>query len=419
LVTPITSHLASFRQALPSMQRGVQIAKRCMKAIVPAACAYDFLKGTRLFTMGSWSMVSGVGILMLYLPSLVKKGHAAFQEWVFEQAKMAIDREDVQALKFFLRFIDDINRKDQNGDTLLHYFSGKRPVNIRILIALKENGANPFARNKQDKMAIFSIAGHVIPLRIFFNCHGTAFQKCKTVQAFCELLFPAFRTKLPPYNDETKRKLKLSSPLNQFVDDIPKLANQFSDAPSFSLLVKEMEKMDANNSKPLSFEEWTTRFLDRCPLYKSLYEQARSPDIKEGEFSHYLVEKHTVFISASEKTYEEKFQTLIFETFNALQQEDFKGIIRLVKSGEIHLEENAFLREYLEYRSYVGELFLEHHLQFVHPTPTLEEFWVEQNKGHTDFYRNALCMEGSYLLFFEKHSEYLKRRIDEINQGLI
>ncbi|HSW73335.1 MAG TPA: hypothetical protein VLG44_08035, partial [Chlamydiales bacterium] len=395
----------------------------CMKAIVPAACAYDFLQGTRLFTMGSWSMVSGIGLLMLYLPSLLKRGHIAFQEWAFEQAKMAIDREDVQALQFFLGFLHDINQRDQNGDTLLHYFSGKRPVHIKMLMALKNSGADPFARNREGKMAIFSIAGHVIPLRIFFNCHGPAFQKCKTVQEFCELLFPAFRTKLPPYKDITQRKLKLSSPLEQFIDEIPTLAKKFSDAPSFSLLVKEMEKEDAESiakkGTPLSIEEWTTRFLDRCPLYKILYEQARSPAIKEGELSHYLVEKHTVFISASEKNYEEKFQTLIFETFNALQLEDFQRIIQLVKAGEIHLEENAFLREYLEYRSYVGELFLEHHLQFESPTPTLVEYWVEQNKGHTDFYRNAWCMEGDYLLFFEKHPEFLKHRLQEINQALI
>lgn len=438
MIPALSSPLLSFSQMLPSsitVEKGMNIAQSCMKAIVPTACVYDFLQGTRLFTMGSWSMASSLGLFALYLPSLLKKGDETVQEWIFERLKWTIDSCDVESYLFFLGLLRDVNRTDKDGNSLLHYFLiRKRIVKTEMIVALKKRGANPFARNKNREMALYRGRSVVSLLLLFFDLHGPVFQKCKTIKDLCEILFPPSRGSLPPNSEQLQAKLGDLSILQNFTDELSSQVGRLAAAPSFKDIEKEMDAIDTASrrtlGRPLTVKEFAKKILEICPLYKWLYEQAKSPDIKQensdsihfqkGAGGFYDTSTHSIHIGP--KNFRHDFYFLIFETCNAFLKDILLRVSNLEDSGEISPEEGVFLREFVEHKTCFCCASILQGLKFDYPKPKkFEEHWINSNKpgdgfmAHADTYRTI----RNILPYLEKNPRYLKRRLAAVNQGLI
>lgn len=433
MIATITARLGQILPTQASLQKGASLGKSCMRAIVPAACAYDLFQRTRLFSLGSWSLASSLGLLVLYLPSLLKKGDEAVQEWIFERLKGAIECCNAPDFLFFLGLLRDVNRADKDGNTLLHHFFIKRRVvNLKLLVALKKRGADPFARNKNREMALIRARSSVDCFLIFFDCKPSLFQGCKTIDQICEILFPPNREKLPPNAEVLQAKVGDLSILQKFTSELSSQIGHLEGALSFCEIIKDIEMSDTvlikSTGRSLTIEEIAKRILEICPLYQWLYEQANKPSIVQEDRESlafqtevkcfYDTFTHTIHIGHGKDHYNH-FVFLIFETCNAILKNILMRVMNLEESGEINPEEGVFLREFVEHKTAFCCSSFIRGLKHDYPMPKeLKDHWISVNKAkkgfmpHADTYRTNRNM----LPFLEKNPGYLKKRTSEINR---
>lgn len=431
MITALGSPLVAFSQIIPSnasIQRGMDIAKRSLQKVVPFSFAFDLYLGNRIFSLGSWSLLSAVGLLALHMPQLIKKGEAAVQDWLFEKIKLALVTGNVFIFHKLLPFLDNVNRADKNGNTLLHHLCTNPPWHMDTVQALKKRGADPFTKNKKGEMALHHAQASFEFYLVFFDCHGQDFNKCKNLSDFNALLFPPYRNELPPYFAITKEKLGRSDRLVKFKEDLAAFVKQNGVGVDFATLLQLVTKREQLKKDALSVTTWSGIILTHSSLLKFLYHYANKPTITEIDytghphFNHcrgaqYDALTHQISIGMGGE-YLLKFSSLVFEIFNAISRELLLRIHDLENSGEIHPEERILLNEWVEYKSYCWRHDILKKLGCITPKPeSFEKCWKQANSSiegrasHADMYRTKRYP----LAFFARNLWFLKERVAEIN----
>lgn len=395
---------------------------------LPAALAVDLYQGNRIFSLGSWGMMSTLGFFVLSLPSLVKTGNNKFQEWIFQRLKLAIDAKDLKSFQYLLGFLQDANRRDENGDALLHFLLRQKKVDIKWVQLLKKRGADPFAKNKKEEMAVFYQNTNVPCLQALLDCNHPDFAKCKNREEFFKLLFPS-QEELPLNWRKIIKKYKETDALLQFEREAPELFEAQKNLLSFDQIVSKIKKRKFTIIKFM----WTV--IKQCPLYRRLYLLC-GPTILEknlaflehcklfprGVGGYYAPKPHLITISKNGSP-SVKFLILIFETFNSLQRENCLRIHHLLESGEIHGEENAILREWTENISWNWSVKVLRALKNESLKETkFTRHWKISNSApigfssHANFFRDSWRNSLLPFVYLSKHPEYIKNRLAEMSQ---
>jgi hypothetical protein len=222
------------------------------------------------------------------------------------------------------------------------------------------------------------------------------FQRCTSIHEFCDQFFPPFRASLPSDwqqwvinipKGETLSRFEAEARLMKKTDSVENWAKDLHGLKLTDLLEKMKQK------SPLFAIAWDLANKEKKVLLKEA-DRFDNPVYSDGNNASYHFPTHTITIEKAPNAVQ--VDSILFETINALQRQEFQQLDEMAENGMIGREESALLNEWIEENSYLWCERIKAGDPELAPSRTFEESWecsntlgVGDSMTHADYYRKV------------------------------
>jgi hypothetical protein len=303
--------------------------------------------------------------------------------------------------------------------------------NYSIARKLVRYGADPyFFRNG---LSSFSYTKDMQMVRILTGTDTiAAFNHCRDLHDFFEVLFPPFRKALPPNWQSIVDSLERESDLTLFLQEMQKMnkkgnsLNKYAQDQRFKMPTIHAALRDLQQKSPYFAKAWEIANVEKLVKLEEHPDEvfADGGDVvhERGTSADYTACDHLIRIS-NVANGKEKMINLVFETLNALQRKTIQKRTEWVWEGRLCRESFALITERVELNSYQWrQKIMEGRLDF--ESESFDSYWRGVNApysegliAHAEFYRREWDRHFGFK-FLVKNRDWLRERLNELRSGL-